>query len=667
MDASARVVMDMVLGTDPRTRGMLDGWDLELARQKTLFFTDPGRFPSHLHEIICELDAGFRSASPEARKRSISYLLGIADSLNSPVELAHNLQCVRLHGSGLISPAELERAKGMCLDVLSRWEAAAATETRACLRDIKREDLAANKGDNLFAAWARRWESTSGRDAYGSVREFLDCFSRLYQPDMFYPALFMARERGETSTQFFNDYGLQAARCRKIGSLGGTTNPVIAVSGENDLDGAGNIWGPAATDCIKEVPNRWTGVRRLIAREQVARGLPDDWAATEFTRWVVVDAMLGLRSIFLLRGLGRVAFQLRPDWHDDEEKLVQAGAEIHAALQASVARFDELLLDGVGEPYRSVAAPRIGQPNNHFKIACTGQAALNVVRAFNAGFYPRRPGLLKDRLFTNVTLSYDVPQMVAASLATEEGIRDYEKRTGQKVDDGEGGSVVTSMIGRLNDAIRRYRVETLVSALPAQSPLRETIKPKDIKTLEDPAINNEQFLLLMKQAGIDFRPVEEEDAIDHAGTLLTKRAVLLLQSRYGLGRTRILTASKRKFHQDTDLLGVPFSTDFGNIQRMTIELADSGQLRVEKWDTLSEGMTPDGSPAPGSVWERRDAVLRRIWPDWARAYDVAGVSPDGYLRTIYVKPTLDQFLAFWEENVTRARKARESVAAEGDR
>lgn len=661
MDRAPQVVLSIILGDEPRTKNMIPGWDLELAVQKTLFFTKPGTFPRHLGEVISALDSGFGSRRFEIGERSVSYVLRIADSLNSVVELTHNLQSSKLHGPAVLPDEELDEVRKLCADTLEKWEAVAPDRASACLREIRAEDLAVNRGDNLFARWGRDWQARTGKDPYGTAREFLTCFSSLYRPDMYYPSLFLAREAGKTLTQFFNDYGLQSARCRRIGSLGGTTNPVIAVLGEDDLDGTKNIWGQEATDFLRQFPNKWKEVRKLIARQQVELGMPDDWGATKFTEWVVVDAMLGLRSIFLLRGLGRVAFQLRPDWHADEEKLVRAGAEIYKVLGERVKEFDDILLDGAGEPYVSISRPRVGKPNNHFKIACTGQAALNVVQAFNAGFHPGFPGVLNERLFTNVTLSYDVPQVVAASLATEAGIREYERRTGEKVDDGDGGSVVTSMIGRFNDSIRNYRIRKLVSALPERSQLRESMKPENIKTLEDPAINNSEFISLMKQAGVDFDPAAEEDAIDHAGTLLTKRTVLLLRSKYGHERTRILTASKRKFHQNIELLGVPFSTDFGNIQGMSIDLTKTGQPGIEKWDTLSDGMNPDGSPAPGSIWEKRHKTLLRVWPEWANAYEVDGIPPDKYRETIYIRPTLEQFIDFWNENVDRARRAREGT------
>jgi len=365
--------------------------------------------------------------------------------------------------------------------------------------------------------------------------------------------------------------------------------------------------------------------------------------------------------VFLLEGLGRVAFQLRPDWHTKEELLTRAGGEIYARLCGRMGEFDAILLDGVGEPFKTITAHRVGKSNNHFKVACTSQVALNVVHAFNAGYHPRYPDALKERMFTNMTLSYEVPQMVAASLATENGIKDYVARTGEKVDDGNGGSVVTSMIGRFNDAVRIYRVETLLNAIPAGSPLRDSIKPAAIKTLEDPVLTGAEFRAAMAAAGVEFDPAAEEDAIDHAASLLTKRAAVILRNTFGLPRTRLLTASKRKFHQNTDLLDVPFSTDFGNIQRMYLDLLKSGDAKVGSWKTLFDDMNADGTPAAGSAWDKREKTLRRIWPDWANAYQVDGVSPDDYLNTIYVPPTLTQFIGFWEENVARAKAAREAL------
>lgn len=661
LDTASRVIADLVLSRDPRSEGMMPGWDLEVARQKLLFFTTPAQFPARLAAVAQELENAFDSGSLDIRRRCIAFLLGVADSLNSVVELHHNLQSAGLHGDGTLPDSAVGECYRKAIQLLQAWEEQSPDAARVALDDIKIEDLAVNKGDNLFISWAKNWEMEQGTDPYSSVSNFLECFKALYDPETYYVALFLAWERGETKTQFFNDYGLHAARCRRIGSLGGTTNPAIAVMGEDDFDGRGNIWGDGATNFITRKPNRWREVRKLIAREQIRRGEKADWGATAFTEWVVVDAMLGLRSVFLLEGLGRVAFQLRPDWHLDEEKLAYAGGQIYERLGQRMKVFDDILLEGTEELYVRLAAPRVGKPNNHFKISCTSQVALNIVRAFNAGHHPKYPDAVKERMFTNMTLSYEVPQMVASSLAVEDGIAEYEKRTGEKVDDGQGGSVVTSMIGRFNDAIRAYRVEQLLSALPSNSRFRSEIKPAAVKALTDAPLNTAEFKAEVAKVGLKFDPEAEEDAIDHAGTLVTKRAVMHLEHKYGMKRTRILTASKRKFHQNTDLLDVPFSTDFGNIQRMYLELKQAGSLRVDSWRTLRDGMNPDGTPAPGSIWEKRSQVLARIWPDWRKAFEPDGVRPEEYLNTIYVPPTLNQFTGFWHENVARAHAAKEAV------
>lgn len=660
-DPAAKTICCLVLGCEERTDGMMPGWDVELARQKLLFFTTPDEFAGRFRIVTSCLNQSFASADRAARKKIISFLLGVTDSLSSVVEMHHNLQNEALHGEAAACGCIIDKAREDGQAMLADWEAADPEAAKAVLDEIKAEDLAVNKGDNLFIAWAKDWQAKTGADPYASIAEHLKCFAALYQPDTYYVKLFLAWEKGETSTEFFNDYGLQAARCRKIGSLGGTTNPAIAVMGEDDLDGKANIHGEEATAFIKRFPNKWTTIRKVIAADQVQQGLPDDWGATKFTEWVVIDAMLGLRPLFLLQGLGRVAFQLRPDWHDQEEKCIRAGGEIYDLLNKGVKRFDDILLDGVGEPYASRVAARVGKANNHFKVSCTGQCALNIVRAFNAGDDPKYPGALRERMFTNMTLSYEVPQMVATWLAVEEGIKAYEARTGEKVDDGRGGSVITSMIGRFNDAIRVYRIEQLLAALPADSPFRAEIKPAAVKALTDAPLNSPEFMAAVAQAGIEYDPEAEEDAIDHAGSLCTKRAAKWIEFKYGTKKNRLLTASKRKFHQNTDLLDVPFSTDFGNIQRMYLDLAKAGGPEIKSWKTLWDDLNDDGTPAPGSAWDRRHQTLLRIWPGWAQAFDPEGVRSSEYINTIYVPPTLNQFLGFWADNVARARAAREAA------
>ncbi|OFX16217.1 MAG: hypothetical protein A2Z18_02725 [Armatimonadetes bacterium RBG_16_58_9] len=657
--SSADVILNLVMDADDRTEGMMPGWDLETARQKMLFFTAPAQFGEVLQKVAGTLDAKFASSGPDLRERAISFVLGIAESLLSPVELDHNPQNKKLFGNAIMSDTDAAKYQAQTAELVKKWAAQNQNAYLAVTSRIKAEDIAVNKGDNLFVGWAGKWKEDNGRDPYANVDDYLNCFGALYQRGMYYPDLYFAREQGQTRTQFFNDYGLQAARCRRMGSLGGTTNPAIAVLGEDDLSGKSNIWGEEATAYVQRFPNKWHEVRKLIAKEQIAGGQTDDWAATKFTEWVVVDAMLGLRSVFLLKGLGRVAFQLRPDWHDDEKKLTYAGAEIYAILCKRMKLFDDILLEGADHVYARAAASRIGKSNNHFKIACTGQAALNVVRSFNAGHSETYPDAIKERMFTNMTLSYEVPQMHAASMATEDGIKDYEKRTGEKVDDGEGGSVVTSMIGRFNDAIRDYRVKSLLAALPEDSKFR-AIDPATVKKLTGEPLNSPEFIAAAKSAGIDFDPESEEDAIDRAGTLCTKRVVVLLEKKNGLPRARILTASKRNFFQNTELLGVAFSTDFGNIQRMYMARMP---LEITNWKTLYDDLDGNGYPVAGSVWAKRSDILSRIWPDWKRVFEVDGVKPEEYGSAIYVTPTLKQFIGMWEENVARASRFAEECGA----
>ena len=51
---------------------------------------------------------------------------------------------------------------------------------------------------------------------------------------------------------------------------------------------------------------------------------------------------------------------------------------------------------------------------------------------------------------------------------------------------------------------------------------------------------------------------------------------------------------------------MPFSTDFGNIQRMYLGVMP---LKIENWKTLYDDMDADGNPEPGSIWAKRAETL----------------------------------------------------------
>ena len=217
---NTEVILNLIMDADERTEGMIPGWDLELARQKMLFFTTPAEFAADFETISNALNSKFGESGSALRERAISFMLGIAESLLSPIELHHNLQNPDLYQCCCCQMNNQDAAKlqQTAVDLVKTW---AAKDNDAFLHVtslIKLEDCAVNKGDNLFAGWARKWQDENSRDPYAAVDDYLNCFGALYQRGKYYPDLYFAREEGRTKTQFFNDYGLQAARCRRMGS-----------------------------------------------------------------------------------------------------------------------------------------------------------------------------------------------------------------------------------------------------------------------------------------------------------------------------------------------------------------------------------------------------------------------------------------------------------------
>lgn len=411
-----------------------------------------------------------------------------------------------------------------------------------------------------------------------------------------------------------------------------------------------------------DIPRKWAPVRRRIAEQQLREGKDDEWAGTTFTEEVVVNAMLGQRPVFLLEGLGRVAFQLRTDKHEDLDYLLTEGPEIYQRLCARLRPVDEIFLEGADELYRRLSQGRIGHSNNHFKVSVTGRVGLRVLREFNAG--SNKYGV---RLYTNATVTHDLSQIAASVDATMEGIRAYQERTGQQVaeETTEGGSVVTSMMGRFLDAMRQERIEILLNALDES--LRNEIKPQIGKStlLTDPILNNERVINALRDRGVEFQPEVEEKAVRDFATLITKMSIIYAVKKYGwqVGN-RILSASKRNFEQNTDLENeVRYSTDFGDIQALSIGReynTNSEPLKGFSWDT--------GLPVAdeNNRWWQVYQTLQRMYPDAERYFRTDGIPPEEWMQQRYNQATWQQFTDKWWFNCKRARMCIELLQGQYD-
>jgi hypothetical protein len=634
MDGRIPKFMALLKEEDGRIKDFALPFDyVRLAHQKLIFFTTPEEYRSMKWDLLSALMEEYAN-SPEKRVReNISlFLLWWADSLNSPVELDHNLRRRELHGDSILLEDEIRSEE--IVSALSRLSSVDYGKTEGEILSYLRNytySVNSARQNNLFREWAERWKAREGRDPFGSYGDFIEHRKELFR-SCYYTDLYFSWRSGKTITQFFNDYGEQADDCRKIGSLGGTTNPVIATFGEDDL------------------PGKWALARRMIAEAQVSDGFPDDVAATTFTELVVTNAMIGLRSIFLLEGLGRVSFQLRPDKHDDIEYLLREGPEIYMRLCRRMKAVDDILLDGANELYVKVAGERIGLSNNHFKVSITGPVGLRVLKEFNAG--NNRYGL---RLFTNATVTHDLPQIFASIESTMEGIREWEEKTGKEAIEGEGGSVVTSMLGRFVDGKRLDRIEWLLSHLDEDDPLREEIGSRlsSIRSLEDPPLSSKEFIEKLREKGVDFDPKSEEDAVRAFAVILTKAATMAAIKKYGEKRgNRVLSAAKRFFQQNIDLENEHrYSTDFGDIQAQCLDYRYSPrEERFEGFDWETCLPVED----EGNIWWRRLSVIRRMFPDADKYLKPDGIRPEDYMKERYTKATITQFISKWELNVARA-------------
>jgi hypothetical protein len=628
-------ILRVASGDDKRTWHLIDGDDARIAAYKLVFFTTPNEYRELAPSLREEVRRRFTNADKAKRKRYMQFALSWADSIHSPVDLDHNLCRVEWHGESILSDGEIEVEKEQLIELL-KWMQEQDNQTATELLDYLRYytfNVNSAKGENLFRAWAIKWQEEKGEDPFGTLENYIKHRAELFKRGNYYVEQYFARRAGKTITQFFNDYSEQADDCRKLGSLGGTTNPVIATLGEDDI------------------PCKWAPVRRRIAERQIKEGLDDEWAGTTFTEEVVVNAMLGQRPVFLLEGLGRVAFQLRTDKHDDIDYLLNEAPEIYMRLCERLKPVDEILLEDADELYQKLSEGRVGHSNNHFKVSVTGPVGLKVLREFNAG--NNKYGV---RLYTNATVTHDLSQIVASVDAEIEGMLEYKRKTGQVLAEEvtEGGSVVTSMMGRYLDAMREERLEFILQSL--DEPLRSEVKAKLKKgaRLNDPALKDERVIQALREKGIEFDPDAEEKAVMDLPTLITKMAVIYAVKKYGwqLGN-RILSASKRNFEQNLNLENeVRYSTDFGDIQALSIGLKyepNPEPLKGFDWETA----TPVEDET--NHWWFVYRMILRMYPDGEKHLRFDGFKPEEWMQKRYNKATLGQFTEKWWLNCKRAR------------
>ncbi|WP_284305244.1 transaldolase family protein [Mobilicoccus caccae] len=184
------------------------------------------------------------------------------------------------------------------------------------------------------------------------------------------------------------------------GAVGATCNPVIALA------------------CIKADLPRWSARIRELAQEMPTAGESEiGWKVVEE---VSIDAAELLMPAFeKYKGVnGRLSMQTDPRLHRDADALVQQA--VH---------FDSLM------------------PNTIVKIPATSTGIVAIEEATYRG------------VCINVTVSFTVPQAVAAGEAIERGLKRREAE-GLPVD--EMGPVVTIMCGRLDDWLKKvYEKEKL--------------------------------------------------------------------------------------------------------------------------------------------------------------------------------------------------------------
>jgi transaldolase len=204
----------------------------------------------------------------------------------------------------------------------------------------------------------------------------------------------LLRMTQETPTQYWNDSCAfdELSYAVERGATGATSNPSIVLE---VLKKESDHWVPRVHELATEHP-RWSEVELTwaIVEEMAARGAAVLQPVFERTRGKA----------------GRLSLQLNPANHRDPERMVDQAM-----------RFGEVA------------------PNIQVKFPCTAAGVLGAEEATARG------------ISINSTVSFTVPQAIAAAEAVERGLR---RREAAGEDISTMSPIVTIMIGRLDDWMR---------------------------------------------------------------------------------------------------------------------------------------------------------------------------------------------------------------------
>lgn len=327
----------------------------------------------------------------------------------------------------------------------------------------------------------------------------------------------------ETPTALWNDsadpHELGTA-IREYGAVGATCNPVIAYT------------------CIKQDPDTWTARLRELADEYPTAGESElGWKAVEE---LSVTAAKLLEPAFRESGgrNGRLSMQTDPRFHRDRDALVEQAVHFSSLAENIIVK---------------IPATKLG------------------IEAIEEAVY--------RGVSINVTVSFTVPQAVAAAQAIERGL---DRRAAEGLEDHEFGNVVTLMGGRLDDW------------------LKFTVKRDHV--MLDPGV--------LEWAGVA--------ALKKAHRIFTERGY----------RSRVLSAAFRNSMQWSELVG--------------------GDLVVSPPFQWIKDINDNGLPAESRIDVPVDPAiietLRTRVPDFSRAYDEDGMTPDEFDHFGATVRTLRQFL-----------------------
>jgi hypothetical protein len=575
-------------------------------------FTHPSNFKERTTKVIEKLNNIYPELKESVKKSLVKNLLYLAIAIDGGYELNLNLKDEKRHKEKILKEEDLKYVFDNLLQFLKEFEMKEKEIFENSIREEKERLSKILSGKGLFGYMLRELKDFN-------VSKFLEIFTNFNKKSN------LKKLREESEGLIGVDYGIGVREARILwGADLVMMNPTLALLALNE------------DDELKEMFNRMLKEKKgKLSQEELVR---------EATKIAGFKARLALRSVFLLKGRGKVSFQVNPRTYNQPEKLERDIRILHKEFNEECLKYDEgLFLEEVLT--EKEIKERKGKSHVFYKVdgsnkSIYGEIEKLLLEQISSNKFDISEGdsngvlerVLADGMNCNVTVAGFLTDGLYSFFCQ---IRGHSKARKKGIPTTH--SIITKMGGRVEAALRWIAIQKLYNSLKEKNnPKAEEVL--EIKFAENGSIDQMWVRELAKEAGFVLpEEISSKDYKKYRGKIFpTDSAICIIGEAISKRSHRII--SDLKNHPILKTQGVledetgdlqasmrpPYKDRFSHVEELVGIYAQGHfpniALEIEKREKFEISKNNIEKPAPPEkIEELYNSIISE---DFAKVYEV---------------------------------------------